>query len=154
MTDFIITDSNFFDTAATLAEAGRIRAEMSEGRFAVASGSHFGGHGVERDALDAEADGTEFYTMVSYDQRSQIWKATRLCVLADSRAEAETKLFEKLAYVPGREHGRDGWRDLRGSVYTRESFDEMVDELIKDEETDVLRAYKGDPRVAKWLAER
>lgn len=148
---YTLTDINqsHLSRHLTMAEAGRARAEISDGSFAVVLGSY---HGRECLADDEVANSPETsveistWTVVSRD-RSGVWCGTT-CSGAGRSADCA---WEKFAFVPGREYGNQGWRDVRGNVMADEDYDAMIDEMIAQDDTDALECHAEDERVAAHL---
>lgn len=156
MTDTLYTlidiNSGHIKRHLTAAEAGRARADISEGSFAVVLGSYHGRDRIE-DAIVASSpetvDGIEIWTVVSRD-RSGVWCGTTCFGVGRSADEA----WAKFAFILGAGHGHQGWHDVRGDVLTDQQYDEMIAELIAQDDVDALKCHAADERAGAYLDAR
>lgn len=132
----------------TLEQAGRARADASEGTFKIAAVFDCDSDGETRfqcrrapyggeDYFDLEADGEGTYRLMHWgagvEHSRGFLQTTIAAYFVNSRGEAEKKIYEELAFAD--------WSDLRGEVVADADFDQWIDEAREDKDAGLLRCY-------------
>lgn len=148
---YTLTDINasLLSRHLTAAEAGRERADISEGTYAVVLGNYTHSDRIADDEVrnsPETSEGTEIWTLCERD-RDGVWRGSPCNGIGRSADTA----WEKFAFVPGSGHGNQGWRNLRGDVVADEQYDTMIDEMIAQDDREALKWHAEDERVAAYL---